>query len=186
MKLTNIEIGTLAAAMEDDGVMLCTRLNIPSPDEVDRSAGLSALFARELVVEGDDGLEVESETAAAISVAAAADRVIRITTSSEDSFGSAQLHWTDEAAVSITPLGFGTFEFSFVDAEAGLDAVISAVAAAVDIEGAFIVTDIDSDRSAAIRSHDGVRSVLNAGSNEFVPTDSDLNWSSVLDELVEA
>lgn len=184
MKLATIEIATLAAVMGDDGVRLCSRLNIASPEEADRSTGLSVLYARGLVAEGDDGLEVDPEAATAISVAAAAERVIRFTTTSESAFGSTQLHWADTAAVTVSPLGFGTFQFEFVDTTAGLDAVVTTVANAVEVDGAFILTDVDSDVSAAIRNHGGVRSVLAAGAEEFETTDDELDWSAVLDDLV--
>ena len=101
--------------------------------------------------------------------------------------GASNLHYSDQGAVLVSPVGLGCLEFTFVDASGGLEALVrTAGEAALDTDDkVFLASLIDGghERTVAVRRVAGTWEISNSQSGDFVAIGDDEAWTSVVERL---
>jgi hypothetical protein len=185
MRLTANELTAMASVMGDDGPQLCRRLSIPEPTPEALSPGMSSLYARELLVDSDDGLTLVNEVTAAVGLAATAELALRLTRAGDKEFGSSQLHAGEFGTVVISPLGMGCFDIAFLDQDVDVATMVdrAATAALETDNAAFVITNIDTGKSSVVRRSNGATSIHRPDEDDFTAVAGTLEWHVEIDML---
>ena len=158
--LTIPEIAALMRAGDERSELVLSRLGIGALSDEVAEAGVSSLFARGLLeTEGDDEIAPTQVILAALGLIADSTSTLRLAVVGEETGGTSHVHVVGNEGVLVTPIGFGCFHFSFLDASEGVAAIIeSAGEAALDHDDRVLLVSVRSEPgevSVAVRRISG-------------------------------
>ncbi len=186
--LTIPELAALMAGGDRRATTAGALLGIDMPGAEVALAGLSSLFARGLLDATDAVPRVAATVRSVVGVIAESLVVIRIGLADDQRNSVTNFYSAESLGVLATPIGFGCFEFRFVDLADGLGTILKTTAQKI-LTGPTttllleaVHRDSDSTSVAVTQGTDGWRLV---GSDVGVPPEpeTDTFWRSVVDQL---
>lgn len=184
--LTIPEIAALAKGGDERVGRAASRLGLGEISEEVAQAGVCSLFVRGLL-EGDgaDGIAPTEVILAAVGLIADSTSTLRLAVVGDGIVGTSHVHVVDDAGVLVTPIGFGCFHFSFLDASDGLAAIVrTAGEAALDRDDRALLVSLrteESETSMAVRRIGGAFELSDSESGTFTTTASP--WDDVATRL---
>jgi hypothetical protein len=184
--LTIPEISALMRAGDERSELVLSRLGIGALSDEVAQAGVSSLFARGLLDNEDDAEIAPTQVIlAALGLIAGSTSTLRLAVVGEESGGTSHVHVVGDDGVLVTPIGFGCFHFSFIDASEGAAAFIkSAGEAALDRDDRVLLVSVrtgDSENLVAVRRTGGSFELSDSETGTFVLSASP--WDDVAAKL---
>ena len=184
--LTIPEIAALMRAGDERSELVLSRLGIGALSDEVAEAGVSSLFARGLLeTEGDDEIAPTQVILAALGLIADSTSTLRLAVVGEETGGTSHVHVVGNEGVLVTPIGFGCFHFSFLDASEGVAAIIeSAGEAALDHDDRVLLVSVRSESgevSMAVRRISGSYELSDSAVGTCVQSDDP--WRDVAARL---
>lgn len=180
------EISALMRAGYERSESVLSRLGIGELSDDVVQAGVSSLFARGLL-ESDGGTEIAPTQVilAALGLIADSTSTLRLAVVGEEIGGTSHVHVVGNEGVLVTPIGFGCFHFSFLDASDGVASIVrTAGEASLDSDERVLLVSLRteiSEISVAVRRTGGSFELSDSETGTFIPSTNP--WGDVAAKL---